>query len=193
MSNASPVFQPVRSVEPVVDAVPDEPIMVIKAEPLSLEEFEAKTARLKRKPKDVWKDLPVCGTITVDNPTWAPPKATSVPPSLTETLGMQLSATFAILFNQSAHARGKRRWAVVTSRGTVVILAGVKPEQRPANPADFPPCVTAGLTHREAEDFTREANEPRFALAHIPRQWTISLRRADCVDKPESEVEGGAT
>jgi hypothetical protein len=137
-----------------------------------------------RQPRKAKLDLPVFGVLTIDNQDWSPRRFDDIPPSLTQGLGMELSAHFALIYNQSSMAVNKRRWALVTTRGTVLVLCGLQLADRPSNPAAFPAgFVQGGLTYDEAERFALEANEPRWQLSRIPRQWTIALRRADTVEK----------
>ncbi len=135
-----------------------------------------------QRPTPHWQTLPICAVVTIANAEWRPTKPEAIPKSITQGMGMSLSAHYAMVYNQSDLARQLRRWAVVTTRGTVLILSGIPEAQRPTNPADFPPCVQAGLTYGRAESIAVESNGPRFAIAAVPREWTISLRRADCVD-----------
>jgi hypothetical protein len=127
----------------------------------------------------------ICGVVTIKNSEWRPKKVGDIPSSLTQGLGMELSAQFAMVYNQSQFARSYGRWAVVTNRGTVLILTGIRGADRPINPADFPPCVQGGMTYENSEALISEANEPRFKLAAVPREWAIAIRRAD-------SMEGGA-
>ncbi|WP_373653377.1 hypothetical protein [Schlesneria sp. DSM 10557] len=172
-------------------AIPDAP-RAISGTPLSIEEATEAMERLK-KPRNHWKDSPTCGTLTIQNVSWEPANSRDVPPSVTDELGMELAAQYVLLYNQSETSRNRRRWALLTNRGSVVILSGIALQDRPANPADFPKCVQGNLTFRTAEDTANAANKVRFALARIPRQWTISLRRADSVTDPKLADEGTVT
>ncbi len=124
---------------------------------------------------------PTCGLVTITNELWVPKSPRAVPPSVTNRLGMALSAQFAMFYNNSHDAHRHHRWALVTSRGPVVILCGIAPETRPTNPADFPPCVLGGLISEVAETLMIEANTPRCQFARVPKEWTIVVRRADRV------------
>lgn len=135
------------------------------------------------KPKPAWHALPICGLVTINNLDWEPKSRLDVPPSPTMNLGMDIAAQFAIAYNQSDFARQKRRWCVVTNRGTCLILTGIPADQRPLNPCDFPPIVQQGLTFPEAEKAADEQNTERHRLARIPRNWTVALRRADSVQR----------
>lgn len=145
-----------------------------------------------QKPEPAWRRNPDCGLVTIKNDNWIPQSETDLPHSMTQGLGMELSAHFAMVYNQSTMARNKRRWAVVTNRGTVLILTGIKLADRPTNPADFPSFVESGLTFNQAEQRAAEANAPRLALAIVPRDWAIAVRRADSVEVQRLAVEGGA-
>lgn len=124
-----------------------------------------------------------CGVVTIANHGgWSPKNPSAVPPSVMDGMGMQVSAIFAMAYNQSEHSWQRGRWAVVTSRGTIVILTGIRAEERPLNPADFPPCVQDRLTYGQAEALALEANTPRHAGSIVPREWSIALRRADSMD-----------
>ena len=136
-----------------------------------------------------WQLQPICGLVTLDNIDWTPAKVTDVPPSPTKGMGLEVSAQFALAFNQSARSRSKNRWAVVSTRGTVLILCGVTLADRPLNPSDFPPCVERNLSFHEAESRALEANRERFRIARIPRQWTVSLFRPDSVEAGRNGVE----
>ena len=128
-----------------------------------------------------WHSLPICGLVTIAVDQWEPKSRLDVPPSPMNAMGMELAAQFAIAFNQSIFARQRRRWCVVTNRGTCLMLTGIPIDQRPLNPCDFPPCVQQGMTYPEAELIADEQNTERFKVARIPRNWTVSLRRADSV------------
>jgi hypothetical protein len=124
----------------------------------------------------------ICGVVTIKNSEWRPKKVGDTPNSITQGLGMDLSASFALVYNQSHLAKSHGRWAVLTNRGTVLILTGIRGADRPLNPAGFPPCVQGGMTYDNAEHLALEANELRFKLAAVPREWAISLRRADSME-----------
>ncbi|WP_397570385.1 hypothetical protein [Schlesneria sp. T3-172] len=158
--------------------------------PLTPMEVTQAMERLKQPRLEAWKAQRSCGVVTITNVKWEPSGLRSLPPSLTNGLGMGLSAQFAMVYNQSETSRLQRRWAVVTNRGTVLFLSGILPQDRPVNPADFPPCVMANLTYAEAESTADTENRPRLRLARIPRQWTVSLRRADCADDSLATQEG---
>lgn len=143
------------------------------------------------RPRRRWMSLPICGVVTIKNSEWRPRKVVDIPHSITQGMGMSLSAHFALVYNQSDTARTQRRWAVVTSRGTVLILSGIPDADRPTNPAAFPPCVQSGLSYDQAELAAGEANALRFKFAAVPREWSIALRRADCVDDVSYGLEGG--
>jgi hypothetical protein len=128
-----------------------------------------------------WHSLPICGLVTIAVDKWEPKSRLDVPPSPTTQMGMELAAQFAIAFNQSNFARQRRRWCVVTNRGTCLMLTGIPIDQRPLNPCDFPPCVQQGMTYPDVELIADEQNTERFKVARIPRNWTVSLRRADSV------------
>lgn len=130
-----------------------------------------------------WHALPICGLVTITVDKWEPKSRLDVPPSPTTSMGMELSAQFAIAFNQSEFARQRRRWCVVTNRGTCLMLTGIPAEHRPLNPCDFPPCVEQRLTYPEAELIAETQNTERHRLARIPRNWTVALRRADSVQR----------
>ncbi|MDB5344335.1 MAG: hypothetical protein JWP89_2712 [Schlesneria sp.] len=130
---------------------------------------------------------PTCGLVTITNEVWVPKSPRAVPPSVTNRLGMALSAQFAMFYNNSHDAHRHHRWALVTSRGPVIILCGINPETRPSDPADFPPCVLGGLISEVAEQLMIEANAPRCQFARVPKEWTIVVRRADRVGQ-----DGGA-
>ena len=133
--------------------------------------------------------------MTITNLDWVPKKSSDVPPSPTKGYGWKLSADFCRLFNQSEFARRRRRWAVLTNRGDALILCGIRDEDRPLDPAAFPPCVQDGLTYHDAETMAINDNAARFAVARVPRQWTISLRRIDAAaygDRSEAREGGDA-
>jgi hypothetical protein len=144
-----------------------------------------------RRPRPLRMTIPVCGLVTIKNSDWRPSKPSAVPKSITQGMGMSLSAQFAIVYNQSELARMLRRWAVVTTRGTVLILADIPNTERPINPAEFPECVQVGLSSDEADLAASEENGSRLEVAIVPRRWTIAVRRADCVDATPMQ-EGGA-
>ena len=138
------------------------------------------------RPVSLWRTRPTHGLVNIIVENWKPKSARDVPPSMTDRMGMFLSAQFAMLLNQSMYSR-KRRWALVTTRGTVLIVSGIT--DRPINPSDFPSCVQGGLSFEVAEQLAIEANAPRFELSRVPREWTVAVRRADSV----TDAEGGAT
>lgn len=89
-----------------------------------------------------FRNLPVCGVVTVQNHvSWSSKSVCAVPPSVMKRMGMHAASIFAIAFNQSEYARYKPRWALVTNRGSVLVLTGVPSAGSPLNPADFSPCV----------------------------------------------------
>lgn len=136
-----------------------------------------------------WRDLPIFGVVTVTVNDWKPKNARAVPPSLTDGLGMWTSAQWAMLFNASAVARHRKQWACVTTRGTVVVLSGIRLQDRPADVGTFPAvCVQGGLSFHAAEAMAIGANAPRIELARVPREWTIPVRLANSV---EQETIGG--
>lgn len=136
-----------------------------------------------------WRDLPIFGLVTVTVENWKPKNARSVPPSLTDGLGMWTSAQWAMLFNASAVARHRGHWACVTVRGGVVVLSGIRLQDRPVDVGTFPAvCVQGGLTFHAAEQMAIGANGPRIELARVPREWTIPVRLASSV---EQETIGG--
>ena len=170
---------------------PVDPIRTAGLDPSPVASPPTEQATVETKPKQRWKTLPICGVVTISNQAlWSPKSVCAVPPSVCDRLGMQAAAVFAIAYNQCEHARLKRRWCCVTNRGTVVILNGIPATERPLNPADFPPCVRSGLTFLEAESATTKANCSRHSNAIVPREWTISLRRADCVDDSIDHIGG---
>lgn len=127
-----------------------------------------------------WKSRHDWGVITFDNSGgWKPKSERSVPPSICDQMGRQIASIFAIAFNQAAHAIAKNRWAVVTARGTVIILSGIPLTDRPLNPAALPKCAQSGLTFEQAEQAVNEANRERFRLATIPREWSVTVSPAD--------------
>ena len=142
------------------------------------------------KPVPDWHALPICGLVEIINDKWEPKNSRDLPPSPTQGMGMELSAQFCIAFNQSGFARQRRRWAVLTNRGTCLILTGIPAEQRPLNPCDFPPCVQQRLAYPEVEAIAEQRNADRYKLARIPRNWTVALRRAD---QAEDTPVGGVT
>jgi hypothetical protein len=178
---APPVWIPVQQPNPV-------PMVDHGAVQFTAEQVEEMAASLNSRER--WQDLPICGVAVVLNDKWKPGSVNDVPPSFASGLDMAMLGQFAMLFNQSQIARTRRRWALVTNRGTLLFLTGIKPNERPIHPADFPACVAGGLNYNQAESMAREANEHRHATAHVPRQWSVSLRRADCCDL--GAVKGGA-
>lgn len=161
----------------------DEQVATIaNSEPVTREELIAKMDRLQHSKKHPWRDVPVFGIVRIINLSWSPERAGDVPESLSDGLGMELSAQFAMIYNVSDLARRKRRWACVTTRGTIIYLSGIRPEDRPANPGAFPPIVQSGLTQHEADSVMEAENRPRFELSRVPRQWSIAVRRADCCE-----------
>lgn len=141
------------------------------------------------KPIPEWRTKPNHGLVTVIVDNWTPKSARSVPPSVTDHLTMWLSTQWAILFNQSAFARRKKRWAVVTARGTVIVLCNIQLRDRPVNPADMPNCCITDLTFDTADRLAIAANTPRVEHSRVPRQWTVCIRRADSVNV---ETDGDA-
>jgi hypothetical protein len=131
---------------------------------------------------------PIFGVVTVTNEAWKPKSAKDVPPSLTDGLGMFLSARWAMLFNASPVACHRRHWACVTNRGTVIVLSGIRLQDRPVDVSGFPQCVQAGLTFHEAEQLAIGANTPRIELARVPREWTIAVRTANTVEAEKMGV-----
>lgn len=119
---------------------------------------------------------PVCAVVTITNEIFKPKNARSIPPSLTDGLGGELSVVFATAYNASEHARQKKRWAVVTTSQVVLIICGIEPETRPSDPTAFPPSVTTGLTFDQANALAEQQNGPRHKHARIPRQWAIPLK-----------------
>ena len=119
---------------------------------------------------------PVCAVVTITNEVFKPKNARSVPPSLTDGMGGELSVVFAREYNQSEHAQQKKRWACVTTSQVVLIICGIDTATRPSDPTAFPPCVTTGLTFDQANATAEQQNAPRFEHARIPRQWTIPLK-----------------
>lgn len=158
-------------------------VCAVNSKPLSIEDANKAIEQLAKSTVK-WKDATHFGVVTIQNMDWAPESAHDLPPSVADGLGMEVSSQFVMMFNQSATARQRRRWAMLTNRGTVLILTGVKPDERPIHSADFHASVQGGMTFHEAESTANKANEARYALARIPRQWTIAVRRADCVDNP---------
>ncbi|WP_373650571.1 hypothetical protein [Schlesneria sp. DSM 10557] len=201
MATLTPVFHAAERPDFTGHILDDEPTTttindaatIVHQTPITVEQAEQAIERMKAKRPSYWKDSPTCGTVTIQNVSWEPANSRDVPPSVTDELGMELAGQYVLLYNQSDISRRKRRWAVLTNRGSVVILSGISPQDRPADPADFPPCVQAGLTFRVAEDAANRANKTRYDLARIPRQWTISLRRADSVTDPKLADEGTVT
>lgn len=150
---------------------------------------ESDVEELLRRPR---RRKPGGGVVTVANHVeWSPTKPSDIPPSAVRLRGMEKAADFAIAYNESAHAIRNSRWAVVTNRGTVLVLTGIRIEERPINPADFPPCVLACPTIGQAADCAADANAARLAMAIVPRQWSVSLRRADCISQ-QATKGGGA-
>lgn len=130
----------------------------------------------------LWREQPICGVVTINNQDWRPNGVRSVPPSLVNGLGMTLAAKWVMLFNASPTARRRRHWAVLTTRATVLILTGIKLQDRPVNVCDFPACSVGGLLPAQAEQMATDANSPRHEVAQIPRFWTVAIRRADSVE-----------
>lgn len=156
----------------------------VAPQPVSL--AESLQSQDETRPVSLWRTRPTHGLVSIIVENWKPKSARDVPPSMTDRMGMFLSAQFAMLLNQSMYSR-KRRWALVTTRGTTLIISGIT--DRPINPSDFPSCVQGGLSFEVAEQLAIEANTPRFELSRIPREWTIAVRRADSV----TDAEGGVT
>lgn len=113
------------------------------------------------------------GVITLQVQDWVPKNARSVPPSITDGMGTAISRILAVTFNASENASERRRWALLTNSGTVLLLTGV--EQRPSTPTDFPPNVRRVLTKAEAEKRAEIENQDRFRLARIPREWSVAV------------------
>lgn len=114
------------------------------------------------------------GVITVRVENWAPKNARSCPPSLTDGMSAELSIQFALAYNASEHAAQRKRWALVTHSGTILILTGL--EDRPSDPAAFPGSVVRVHTLAEANRVMELENGERHRHAKIPREWCIAVR-----------------
>lgn len=184
----NPPVSMMRADIPTPDELPTV-FATVAPKPISLAESlqsQVATVADAARPVSAWRTRPTHGLVNIIVENWKPKSARDVPPSCTDRLGMFLSAQFAMLLNQSMYSR-KRRWALVTTRGTVLIVSGIT--DRPINPSDFPSCVQGGLSFEVAEQLAIEANTPRFELSRVPREWTVAVRRADSV----TDAEGGAT
>jgi hypothetical protein len=187
------VNPPVNPVRAIAASGPGQPIdFVDHTATVSSETRISEIATAIQRPRPRHLTIPVCGVVTIRNSEWKPTKPAAIPKSMTQGLGISLSAHFAMIYNQSEMARIHRRWAVLTTRGTVMILANIPDAERPTNPAAFPPCVQSGMSSDAADLAAVEANGPRLQVAIIPRQWTIAVRLADCVDDMPPTKEGGA-
>ena len=129
-----------------------------------------------------WRELPSFGIVTISVDAWRPKNARAVPPSLTDGLGMWLSSRYAMLFNASPIARHRGHWACVTTRSGIVVLSGIRLQDRPVDVSTFPPCVQSGLTFHEAEQMAISMNAPRIELSRVPRLWTIGVRMANTIE-----------
>jgi hypothetical protein len=122
----------------------------------------------REKPRD-W------GLITIQVIDFIPSSVRSTPPSISDGCCGEVACMFAYAFNQSPWARERRRWAMVSNTGSIVTISAVNDADRPTDPAGFPPVVTTGFTAQEAILAAEEQNRPRFALARVPRLWTIAV------------------
>ena len=131
-----------------------------------------------------WRAALIHGVVTINADKWTPTSSRSIPPSITNKLGMYLSARWAMLFNASPEAQKRNHWALVCCRhGNVIVLTGIQPEDRPSNPGDFPPCVIGGLAFDEADQIAISANRARCEFERVPKLWTVAVRRADSVEQ----------
>lgn len=128
------------------------------------------------------------GILTIRNcGGWMPAGTNKAPPSSFARIGMYLLSRFALLFNGSPEARQRRQWALVTVRGTMLVLSNVHPDERPEDPAAFPDAVTGGMTQDQAEELVHRANSRRLARGDV-REWCVAVVRADRVPH---DTEGG--
>ena len=126
------------------------------------------------------------GLVTLNVTNWHPNGPGSCPPSLTNGFSFEVSRQFAIAYNKSLQSRQRHRWAVVMTNSTILFLSNINHEDRPEDPAGFPPCVKVGFTQREAEETMISENRERHRVAHVPRSWTVAL-------KPMTESEAEKT
>lgn len=113
------------------------------------------------------------GLLTIPNVGWQPRNIRSQPPAIVQHLPGEILIAMAILYNGSDHAKLRRRWAVVTTHG-LMLIHDIPEDQRPNDPAAFPPGTR--LIDGKAEDTAIVENTPRHDLARVPREWTIPLR-----------------
>lgn len=113
------------------------------------------------------------GLITVRVENWSPKNARSNPPSITDGMSTEISRQFCLAFNASEHARQRKRWALLTNSGSVLILTGL--DERPIDPSAFPGTVRRVHTQAEANRIMELENAERHRYARIPREWTVAV------------------
>src|SRR5262249_4884962 len=116
-------------------------------------------------------------TVANDAPDWRPESENSPPPAVQlRGVDVKLQAGFVMSLNGSEWAARKRRVAILLAAGGVVILNNVHPNDRPADPRDYPAGSENGMTKDEAAALAAEQNRERLKVARVPRHWSIAIR-----------------
>jgi len=86
-----------------------------------------------------------------------------------------LAARFVADFNASQYARDRKRVALLTDCG-VIMLNSVPADDRPDAASGFTPATECDLTQNEARQAAQERNAEILKFASVPRVWNVILR-----------------